>query len=112
MLRPFRTMSRSLEKGRRMSKYNRPTIGKLTNEIGSMWLCDSKDRAKIEVAKNIEIVPRRIVELIMGKCIEIEWEYGGDMNDEPVQFGKNCAASDILKFAESLLTEFETGGNE
>lgn len=70
------------------------------------------DMSTCKKSRDIQVIPRRIVELIMGKCIEIEWAYGGDMNDEPVQFGKNCAASDILEYAKSLLEQFEEDEND
>lgn len=55
-------------------------------------------------AKEIEIVPRKIVEMIIDRCVtdvnDSDWRYSADK-------GKICEAADIKEYAESLLKQFE-----
>jgi len=54
---------------------------------------------------DIEIVPRKIVELIIEKCIEIQHDNNDDYDRH--ELGKWCASDDIKEYAESLLKLFE-----
>lgn len=54
---------------------------------------------------NIEIVPRKIVEMIIEKCKEIQ--HNNDDDDDRHECGKWCASDEIKDYAESLLKQFE-----
>ena len=69
------------------------------------WELDSDASNKSwDDAKEIEIVPRKIVEMIIERCVEdvnySDWRYSVDK-------GKICEAADIKDYAESLLKQFE-----
>ena len=57
--------------------------------------------------KDIEVVPRKMVEMIIEKCKEIQHDNNND--DDRHECGKWCASDEIKEYAESLLDEFENG---
>lgn len=63
------------------------------------------DFVKYLKMNNTEIVPRKIVEMIIKKCEEIQNDNYHD--DEPHECGKCSASDDIKEYAESLLKQFE-----
>lgn len=51
------------------------------------------------------IVPRKMVEMIIERCKEIQ--FYNDSNDSPIENGHWGAADEIKDYAESLLEQFE-----
>lgn len=58
--------------------------------------------------QNVEIVPRKMVEMIIEKCKEIQRDNNDD--DDRHECGKWCASDEIKEYAESLLKQFEDDG--
>ena len=52
-----------------------------------------------------EVVPRKMVEMIIKKCEEIQHDNYHD--DEPYECGEWSASDEIKEYAESLLKQFE-----
>ena len=55
--------------------------------------------------RDIEIVPRKMVEMIIEMCIEIQRD--NDSNDDLLEIGYWGMAEEIKDYAESLLKQFE-----
>ena len=59
----------------------------------------------MSAAADIEVVPRKMVEMIIEKCKKIQ--YNNDDDSEPVERGEWYAADELKEYAESLLKQFE-----
>ena len=62
---------------------------------------------KMVATADIEIVPRKMVEMIINECTNIIDVYAGNSNYD---CGRSCTAVDIKTLAELLLNEFENYG--
>lgn len=76
---------------------SRVTINDIHNDVvySANWsqVCDT------------EIVPRKIVEMIIEKCIETQRD--NDSNDDLLEIGYWGMVEEIKEYAESLLKQFE-----
>ena len=59
-----------------------------------------------EEAKDIEVIPRKMVEMIIKKCEEEKEELRPSC-DVPIEHGEITAYTNIREYAESLLKQFE-----
>lgn len=60
---------------------------------------------KVEKILDVEIVPRKIVEMILDKCDEIREKYKDEESDSA--YGRWASATEIKSYTEDLLKEFE-----
>lgn len=67
--------------------------------------CDKQSFDEYWDIRGIEVVPRKMVEMIIKKCEEIQNDNYHD--DEPHECGKCSASDEIKEYAESLLKQFE-----
>ena len=79
---------------------SRVTINALANNLTALWICKPEENAKIEAVKNIEIVPRKMVEMI------IERIESNKAVCEPDGYAEHIL-DNISMYAESLLKRFE-----